>query len=142
MNVRAVLSLLALAAAMTGGGARAGEPAKANDLMQRKLESAQKVLEGLATNDTALMARNADKLLQLSKEAEWRVFKNPRYELHSDEFRRAAGQLSARAREKNLDGAALAYVELTLSCVHCHKYVREVRQARHDARPAERLLGR
>ena len=30
------------------------------------------------------------------------------------------------AAEGNLDGAALKYVELTLSCVNCHKHVRSL----------------
>jgi hypothetical protein len=40
--------------------------------------------------------------------------------------------LIEKAREKNLDGAALSYVEMTLSCVKCHKHVREVRTTRLD----------
>jgi hypothetical protein len=36
------------------------------------------------------------------------------------------------AKDKNLDGAALAYVQLTMSCVNCHKYVREIRMTRID----------
>ena len=40
--------------------------------------------------------------------------------------------LAQKARDRNLDGAALAYVDLTLACVKCHKYVREVRMTRLD----------
>lgn len=31
------------------------------------------------------------------------------------------------AKKKNIDGAALAYMETTMKCVSCHKYVRAVR---------------
>ena len=41
-------------------------------------------------------------------------------------------QVVKSAKDKNLDGAALTYVELTRTCVKCHKYVREVRQAGLD----------
>jgi hypothetical protein len=36
-----------------------------------------------------------------------------------------------KAKDKNIDGVALAYVDVTLSCVRCHEYVREHRR---DAR--------
>ena len=42
--------------------------------------------------------------------------------------RRIADDLVKKATEKNLDGAALAYVEMTLTCVKCHKHVREARK--------------
>jgi hypothetical protein len=131
-HVRYVLALLALAVGLppSHGGDR--EPAKLHELMQRKLEHAQKVLEGVALNDFGKIAENAQDLIRISKLAEWRVLKTPQYELYSNEFRRNAETLAARAKEKNLDGAALAYVEMTLTCVRCHKHVREVRVARLD----------
>ena len=101
-------------------------------LMTKKLESSQKVLEGLAINDFDKIGKNADELIRISKAAEWRVLKTPQYEVHSNEFRRTAETLAKMADGKNLDGAALAYVELTLTCVKCHKHVREVRMARGD----------
>lgn len=99
-------------------------------LMVRKLECAQKVLEGLAMNDFEKIGKHADELIRISKASEWRVLKTPQYEVHSHEFQRTAETLSKMADGKNLDGAALAYVELTLTCVKCHKHVREVRMAR------------
>jgi hypothetical protein len=108
------------------------EDKKVADLMRRKLTSSQKVLEGLAIADFDLIARNADELIRVSKAAEWHVVKTPKYEVFSNEFRRSAETLGQRARDKNLDGAALAYVELTLTCVRCHKHVREIRMARRE----------
>ena len=96
--------------------------------MQRKLEAAQKLLEGIALNDSAKIGKQADELLRISKEAEWKVLKTPQYEVYSNEFRRQADTLIQNAKDKNLDGAALTYVELTLTCVRCHKHVREIRQ--------------
>jgi hypothetical protein len=52
--------------------------------------------------------------------------------VHSNEFRRIADDLVKSAKDKNLDGAALNYIELTMTCAKCHKYVREVRWARND----------
>ena len=33
--------------------------------------------------------------------------------------------MQAKAKAKNLDGATLAYVRLTMNCIECHKYVRD-----------------
>jgi len=116
------------------------EPRKLNDaltrevseLMKRKLENSQKILEGIAVNDFDKIGKHARELTLISKQVEWRVLKTPEYEVFSNEFARNAGDLVQKARDKNIDGAALAYVELTLTCVKCHKYVRETRQARLD----------
>jgi hypothetical protein len=99
-------------------------------LMKRKLEASQRVLEGIALNDFELLSKNADELLRISKALEFRVLKTAQYELYSDEFRRGVETLGQMAKAKNGDGAALAYVEVTLTCVKCHKHVREVRMAR------------
>jgi hypothetical protein len=111
------------------------EPQKKDDvkeLMQQKLKHSQKILEAIATNDFDNLAKHADELIILSKEAEWKVLKTPRYETYSNDFRRNAEALVQSAKEKNVDAAALAYVDLTLNCVKCHKHVREVRMTRGD----------
>jgi len=121
------LVLLLGVATLSGHG---GEPKKDNvlhDLMQRKLAASQKVLEGIALNDFDKIGKEADELIAVSKQTEWRVLKTPQFELHSNDFRRIADNLAKNAKEKNLDGAALSYVELTLTCVKCHKHVRETR---------------
>jgi hypothetical protein len=108
------------------------EPRKVSDLMRKKLENSQKVLEGLAINDFKMIGRHAEELIDISKQAEWRVLKTPQYELNSNEFRRIAERLVNNAKDRNLDAAALSYVELTLTCVRCHKHVREERMTRLD----------
>ncbi len=107
------------------------EDKKENPLMVKKLKHSQKILEGLALSDFGMIARNAEDLIAISKEAQWKTaIRSSYYEVYSNDFRRIAANLAKKAEEKNLDGAALAYVELTLSCVRCHKHVREVRMAR------------
>ena len=99
-------------------------------IMTEKLNNSKNLLEGIAMSDFNKISRSADNLIQLSKTADWFVFQTPRYKLHSNEFRRAAENIVQKAQEKNLDGVTLAYFELTMGCVRCHKYVREVRDAR------------
>jgi len=103
---------------------------KVSGLMKRKLENAQKVLEGLALNDFEAIAKHAEELIAISKEAEWKIVKTPRYEIHSNDFRRIADDLVKSAKDKNIDAAALNYVELTMTCVKCHKHVRQVRMTK------------
>jgi len=99
------------------------------ELMVEKLKSSQNLLEGLALSDFDNITRNADNLIHLSNMAEWKVISTPQFEVQSNEFRRAAESIIQKSREKNIDGVTLAYFELTMSCVHCHKYVRDVRSA-------------
>lgn len=105
---------------------------KVVQLMHEKLKHSQNVLEGLALADYDKIARNAGELVRISNQAGWLVFKTPKYEMYSNEFRRNAETLIGNAKDKNLDAAALTYVELTLNCVHCHKYARELRSGRLD----------
>ncbi len=100
--------------------------------MQEKLKASQAVLEGIALNDFDKIKKQADELLAISKRAEWKVIKTPKYELYSNDFQRIAENMGQNAKEKNLDAATLNYVELTLTCVKCHKHVRETRNTNAD----------
>jgi hypothetical protein len=40
--------------------------------------------------------------------------------------------LIKNAEDKNLDAAALSYVDLTLTCVKCHKHLREKGMVRRN----------
>lgn len=101
--------------------------------MRAKLGHQQSLIEALAMEDYPLMVKHAQEMVLITHAANWQVFQTPDYLQHSLTFRRAAGALRDAARKENLEGAALAYVEMTLECVHCHKYVRDARMA--DARP-------
>lgn len=87
---------LAVVAGVMMASGRADEPRrrgardddKVRQLMHRKLEYAQKVLEGIALEDFRKVAKNAEELIQVSKDAEWVVVKSPKYEIHSNDFRR------------------------------------------------------
>lgn len=111
------------------------QPSPVGKLMAEKLKSSQLLLEGLAIGDFDKIIRSAEKLSQLSKTAEWMVHRTPRFEVHSNEFRRAAEQIIQKAREKNLDGVAYGYLDLTMTCVRCHQYVREIKDARAPGLP-------
>ena len=114
-------------------------PNAVSKFMQVKLRHSQSVLEGLALEDYDRIAKHSQEIALLSQATNWQVLQTPKYLEHSMEFRRTANSLTEAARKKNLDGAALSYVEMTLKCVNCHKYVRRIRNASHDP-PAELRL--
>jgi hypothetical protein len=129
--MRKILCLVVLGALVIGGGSGGASQKDRvfKKLMQDKLKSSQAILEGLALADFGKMEHNADRLLSISNADEWFAYKTPEYKLFSNEFRRAADKLARSAKARNIDGAALSYVELTMTCVRCHQYVREVRMA-------------
>lgn len=100
-------------------------PPKKPTVMQRKLVFAQKVLEGLAKEDFDKMGANADGLIECVKEVTWKLNDTEKYVLYSNDFLRRAENLKKAAQVKNIDAAALAYVDMTLTCVKCHQYLRD-----------------
>jgi hypothetical protein len=138
LRLSVVLALLFGFLAMSGHGEEPKkDKEKVSDLMQKKLKHSQKILEGVAIGDFKKIGDSADELVLISRDAEWKIVKTPRYELLSNQFRDNAEDLIKKAKDKNLDGAALAYVDLTLTCVKCHKYVRDEKDARRDLTPTE-----
>jgi cytochrome c556 len=96
-----------------------------SELMKAKLVAAQKVLEGIATEDFNLVARNAELLQGYSRAATWMAQQSPEYARYTEDFRRHASALAGEARRRNVDGATVAYFQLTISCVNCHKLIRD-----------------
>jgi hypothetical protein len=97
-------------------------------MMQKKLHSAHRVLEGVVISDFKKVTLGGEELIRLAKSETWQLIRSPQYEQHSADFVRATELLVKKAKERNIDGAALAYVEMTRSCVRCHQYVRENRR--------------
>jgi hypothetical protein len=128
---RIVLGLAGLALAASFLAARGQEQRTRSraEFMQMKLEFSKKVLEGLTMENYETIVKNARALKTLSEAAEWEVPTIPNageYIVFTTEFQRLADELAKKAREKNMDGATLAYLRLTMNCVNCHKYVRQM----------------
>ncbi len=123
-----LLTLSAFAMTLTVALATMGQNEPRSGLrkfMRQKLEHSQGILEGLTTENFDLIARNADALSTLSQDTRWRVTPNINYLRLSSEFQDLAEEVARNARKRNLDGATLAYVDLTMNCVKCHKLVRD-----------------
>jgi len=114
------------------------EPAKVKVVMRKKLDHAQKILEAIALNDLAKLGQQAEGLLEVRKEAGWLVYKTPEYERNSDDFRRTLEKLVQQAKDKDLESAKLTYLEMTMTCFHCHRYVRDVGMVRFDNEESSR----
>ena len=93
--------------------------------MKKKLEYSEKILGGLVNKDFDQVAKNAHSMNALSQIEKWVRGNTSEYRAQLQVFQNANQQLMRMAEKENLDGAALAYVQLTLSCVNCHKLVRE-----------------
>jgi hypothetical protein len=118
-------------------GEQAGKPVET--FMHAKLAHSQSILEGLAVENYDQIAKSSQSLTLLSEEAGWNVLQTAEYARQSDLFRRNTRALTDSSRKHNLDAATLAFVQVTLNCVECHKHVRSVQQARLEV--PDRLPG-
>ena len=102
------------------GSARQG----VSKFMRMKLEASQKVLAGLALEDFELIQEGAEKLEEMSAAEKWRVSKDPLYREHSVDFQRVAQRLVKSGKDGKLEASALAWIEMTMQCIECHKWSR------------------
>ena len=96
------------------------------DYMRLKLEASNKVLEGLCVNDPAMVKEGAIKLNEMSRSERWRVSNDAMYRQFSGDFRGITQQLIDAAKEENMDRAALKWMDATMSCIECHRFVRGI----------------
>lgn len=125
----ASLALVMTALIVAAQGQDLLKPKSRGEFMRQKLEYSKNVLEGLTTEDYKLIGENARKLKTMSTAAEWEVTTIPHVEEYlpyTAEFQRLTDELMLKAKEKNLDGATLAFNRITRKCVDCHRYVRGV----------------
>src|SRR5262245_60293742 len=137
MKARILLLLVIPLLAITVTLAQSRRNRAAKEFMREKLELSQRVLEGLATEDYALMISKGTRLSAMTKGADWRLFENPDYEQQSLLFRHQVDALVKAAKDKNLDAVTLAYVRMTMSCVDCHTLVRGKLVASAGRRPQD-----
>jgi cytochrome c556 len=100
---------------------------KLSSFMKVKLDHSQKTLEGLSKGDFELIVKHSQAISLLCEDELWMVIQTPEYRERSKEFQRNVNAITDAARKKNLEAATLAYVDATLKCVSCHKYVRQER---------------
>ncbi|MBI1348276.1 hypothetical protein GC163_18535 [bacterium] len=97
--------------------------------MRQKLAASSEILEGITTENSALVKSGAETLTELSHTEKWRVSNDVIYKQFSEEFQRNAKKLADAAEKGNYDDVTLKWIDVTLSCVECHKFVRGLRLA-------------
>ena len=128
MSLHFLVAPLVLALLLAGTSSTYGQAEKESgvkEAMRKKVAYSQQVLVGVTMEDYGLIVSNAEKLVELSNKTNWYSRQAPEYELFLNEFRRNAQELMKAGQQKNLDAASLAYVQMTLSCVSCHQYIRQ-----------------
>jgi hypothetical protein len=111
------LSFLVLAALPTGS------QTPVESLMKAKAGYAHRLLDAVVLGELETVRDQAFRLKAVAETADWNVMDTPEYIRESEAFLRATDRLLQAAGSKNHEAVALAYVEITLSCVHCHRYV-------------------
>ncbi len=111
---------------MTSGGAvKSQETETVEKLMSLKLDHARTILESIIKQDFETLKGSSFRLGVLTASAGWKIIPTPEYNENMADFRRAVEALGEAPKRGDIDSAALAYLDMTLRCVQCHKYVRE-----------------
>lgn len=123
------VALIGAIVGMTGlTGARSQGP-ELTTVMREKLVHTQRILEAVVTSDWASLETHSSALEQLTNDPRWMVLKYPEYATHSTAFVRAVQELHKAALRRDPDEAPKAYINVTLQCVGCHRYLARARIA-------------
>lgn len=95
--------------------------------MKKKLDYSQNILAGIAVADFDKIAENGEAMRGLSKVEGFFRRRTPGYTVQLQIFEQATEEIIRQANKDNVDGAALAFTQLTISCVNCHKHLRETK---------------
>ena len=94
--------------------------------MKRKLEMSHKIMEGLARGDLETVSSSARTMRALSKIEGWARRSDTReYRRQLKFFDGANSEVIKQAESDNLNGATLAFTQMTISCVACHQHLRD-----------------
>ena len=131
---RVVLTTIFIA--LTGGAILSGvmlrahaqdEDSKARrDFMRVKMMYSSNILEGLTNKDFKLIEESANEIIGITSAEKWLVVDSMEYRRQSEELKTAAEKLKKEAKNKNLEGAALRFFDMTLKCIDCHENIREL----------------
>ncbi|MCA9217265.1 MAG: cytochrome c [Planctomycetales bacterium] len=92
--------------------------------MSKKMKLSTEVFEGIASEDFEKISKSAREMKVLSK-AEHFVRSNPSgYRTQLQLFRFANNELIRAANSESIESVTLAFNQLTVSCVNCHRLIR------------------
>jgi hypothetical protein len=93
--------------------------------MDKKLEYSKSLLEHLTKADFAKLEKEANQMRRLGRIEGFVRRRNDDYRVQLRTFDMATTELMRHARRGNIEGATLAFNQLTSSCVACHVLLRE-----------------
>ena len=140
--VIAALTLAACWGVRWGQGQEADPPVRISakphsfpDWMDIKLEESQNIFAALTEADYAAVVKSADGLKMLSKLEGFVRRGTPGYRTQLRSFEFAIDEIRKQAVSQNLEGVALGFHQMTLSCVNCHKQLRNLPDDANKPRP-------
>ena len=93
--------------------------------MKKKLEYSQNILAGITTEDFDKIADNARAMKGLGKFEAFVRSRNAAYTRQLQMFEDVNDEILRQADNDNAEGVALAFTQLTVNCVNCHKVLRQ-----------------
>lgn len=93
--------------------------------MDKKLEYSKSLLEHLTKADFEKLEKEANQMRRLGRIEGFVRRRNDDYRVQLRTFDMATTELVRYARRRNIEGANLAFNQLTSSCVACHVLLRE-----------------
>jgi hypothetical protein len=105
--------------------------------MRKKLDYSRNILAGLASEDFEKIAQNAEAMQGMSTLEGFIRGRMPGYRTQLQVFQSANEELMKQAQKDNVEGAALAFTQLTISCVNCHKQLRDTQTSAPARKPTE-----
>lgn len=93
--------------------------------MKKKLDYSQNILAGITEEDFDKIADNARAMKGLGKFEAFVRSRNAAYTRQLQAFDDINDEIIRQADKDNVEGAALAFTQLTINCVNCHKVLRQ-----------------
>lgn len=107
--------------ALLAGSQTEREAKPSEEIMWKKLDLSHGSLDAIALDDFEALEAYASDLRALSLAGDLNISDTESYRANSARFREAADAMGRAARARDSEAAALAYVELTLRCLGCHR---------------------
>ena len=92
--------------------------------MDLKLKESQTIFAALATADYSTIVESTEGLKALSSLEGFVRRSTPGYRIQLRSFEYALEEMRKQAKAQNIEGVALGFHQMTLSCVNCHKAIR------------------
>ena len=93
--------------------------------MKKKLDYSQNILAGITAEDFDKIADNARAMKGLGKFEAFVRSRNAAYTRQLQAFEDINDEIIRQADNDNVEGVALAFTQLTVNCVNCHKVLRQ-----------------